>query len=171
MINPASYFLLIIIFFSLTFLELHSRPVFTSLNERTTYYKDRYNVNCLNEKITNNFGNGFDSLYGTRNMKPILFGIAYRGGANNYDHKNNKRDNQNPLPTDGLNNLCKEGFSKAIYLYGKNFNTAPKLIIIEKDTLSYIQNSAMHSTTQRQIMKIILDRIEDPNIGPIYLHC
>jgi len=104
-------------------------------------------------------------------MKPILFGIAYRGGANNYYHKTNKRDNQNPLPPDGLTNLCKEGFSNAIYLYGKNFSTAQKLIIAEQDTLHYIQNSAMHSTTQRELMRMVQARIENPSLGPLYLHC
>jgi|TergutMp193P3_1026864.scaffolds.fasta_scaffold96778_2 hypothetical protein len=144
---------------------------FSTLNEKTEFYKNRYKVNCLNEKITNNFGNGFDDLYGTRNMRPILFGIAYRGGANNFYHKNNKRDNQNPLPNDGLENLKNEGFSTAIYLYGKNFPTAPKFIADNKDTLQYIQNSGMNRNTQKEIMQMVQDRIENPNLGPMYLHC
>jgi len=128
-------------------------------------------VNCLNEKITDNRGNGFDDLYGTRNMKPILFGIAYRGGANNFYHKSNKRDNQNPLQDDGLGNLSNEGFSTAIYLYGKNFSTSPKIITKNKDTLKYIQNSGMSRNTQKEIVQMVYDRIENPNLGPIYLHC
>ena len=62
-------------------------------------------------KIVDNRGDGFDDLYGTRNLRPILHGVAYRGGANNYYHKTNKRKNNNPLPKDGLQNLCTEGFS------------------------------------------------------------
>ena len=71
-------------------------------------------------KVTDNWGNQFEDLYGTRNMRPVLHGVAYRGGANNYYHKRNKRKNQNPLPSDGLLNLCQEGFSGAVYLYQQN---------------------------------------------------
>ena len=144
---------------------------FSTLESKANYYKNRYKVDCLNEKITDNFGNGFIELYGTRNMKPILFGIAYRGGANNFYHKTNKRDNQNPLPEDGLNNLCAEGFNSAIYLYGKNFKETKKIFVNNSDTLRYIQNSGMARKTQEDIIKMVKDRIDDPNLGPIYLHC
>jgi len=163
-----SFVLLITFFFCNT---LFARPNFTTLDQKVAFYKERYKVECLNEKITDNRGNGFESLYGTRNMKPILFGIAYRGGANNFYHKTDKRDNQNPLPPDGLTNLCKEGFSHAVYLYGKNFATAKKKIAEGEDTLLYIQNSAVNTNTQRELMKMIQDRIDNPALGPLYLHC
>ena len=106
-------------------------------------YRNRYKVDCVGEKITDNFGNGYDSLYGTRNMRTILYGVAYRGGANNFYHKTNKRDNHNPLPEDGLANLCRQGFSTAVYLYGTNFSQAKRLYIADnkQDTLKYMQNS------------------------------
>ena len=85
------------------------------------YYQTRYIETDLMYKITDNKGDGFDSLYGTRNMRPILHGVAYRGGANNYYHKTDKRDNHNPIPLDGMHGLCQEGFSKGIYLYRENF--------------------------------------------------
>jgi len=144
---------------------------FTTLEDKVDYYKIRYKVNCLNEKITDNFGNGFIELYGTRNLRPILFGIAYRGGANNYYHKTNKRDNQNPLPEDGLNHLCSEGFSVAVYLYGKNFKESKKIFTNNNDTLKYIQNSAMNRKTQEDIIKMVKDRIDNPDLGPLFLHC
>lgn len=144
---------------------------FKTVKDKVTFYKERYKVNCLNEKITDNFGNGFEQLYGTRNMKSILHGIAYRGGANNFYHKTNKRHNHNPLPQDGLDNLCKEGFSLAIYLYGKNFSTASKLLNFGEDTLCYIQNSGMNRASQRQILDFVYERIQNPDLGPIYLHC
>lgn len=150
--------------------NLYSKQ-YESLEDKVNYYKERYKVNCLNEKITNNFGNGFEELYGTRNMKPILHGIAYRGGANNFYHKTNKRNNHNPLPEDGLNNLLNEGFSVAIYLYGTNFSTAKKLLANEVDTLRYIQNSGMSKETQKEMLSLVYDRIKNPNLGPIYLHC
>lgn len=160
----------IILLFFLSSIFIYSKQ-FNTIEDKVNYYKNRYKVNCLNEKITDNFGNGFIELYGTRNMKPILFGIAYRGGANNFYHKTNKRDNQNPLPVDGLNNLCAEGFSTAVYLYGKNFQESKKIFISNSDTLKYIQNSGMNRKTQEDIVKMVIDRIENPDLGPIYLHC
>src|SRR5690606_6357331 len=58
-----------------------------------TFYKKRYSETDLMYKITDNKGDGFDSLYGTRNLRPVLHGAAYRGGANNYFHKTDKRNN------------------------------------------------------------------------------
>ena len=55
------------------------------------FYKTRYNETDLLHKITDNYGNKFEDLYGTRNMRPILHGVAYRGGGNNYYHKFNKK--------------------------------------------------------------------------------
>jgi hypothetical protein len=89
------------------------------------YYKERYVETDLMYKVTDNKGNGFDSLYGTRNMRPILHGVAYRGGANNYYHLSDKRHNHNPIPLDGMSNLCEEGFSKGVYLYRENFENSP----------------------------------------------
>lgn len=137
------------------------------------YYKDKYKVDCVSDKITNNFGDGFDSLYGTRNMRTILFGVAYRGGANNFHHKTNKRDNHNPLPEDGLVNLCNQGFSSAVYLYSTNFSESKKLFVNKKtnDTLHYIQNSGNDRNNMKKLMIMIVDVINNPQKGPIYLHC
>lgn len=148
--------------------------VFAKFNpEKIRQYKQRYKVNCVEDKITDNHGNGFDSLYGTRNMRPILHGVAYRGGSNNAYHKTAKRDNHNPLPPDGLSNLCNEGFSNAVYLYGTNFNTADKTVIStdKKDTLRYIQNSGMSRKTMKELMAVIYESINDDTKGPLYLHC
>ncbi|MGA2296470.1 MAG: hypothetical protein ABSG15_02865, partial [FCB group bacterium] len=141
--------------------------------EKFRKYKDRYKVECAGEKITDNHGNGFDSLYGTRNMRTILYGVAYRGGANNFYHKINKRDNHNPLPEDGLMNLCGQGFSTAVYLYGTNFSESKKLFVNKatNDTLRYIQNSGSERKKLKEIMLIIKDVIDDPQKGPVYLHC
>jgi hypothetical protein len=146
-------------------------PQFQDLKSQVEYFEKRYKVNCVDEKITDNFGNGFDSLYGTRNMRTILFGIAYRGGANNFYHKSNKRDNQNPLPEDGLMNLCKEGFSDAVYLYGKNFETAPKHISCCENTLKYWQISGNSSEEARKIIEMVYEVITRKRKGPIYFHC
>jgi hypothetical protein len=141
--------------------------------DKVEYYKNKFGVNCANEKITDNFGNGFDSLYGTRNMRTILFGIAYRGGANNFYHKFSKRDNHNPLPEDGLNNLSQMGFSSAVYLYSTNFSTSPKFVVNDKtkDTLNYYQIGGNNRKELRKIMLMVKDVIDNPAKGPIYFHC
>ena len=140
------------------------------------YYKTRYNEKDLMYKITDNRGDGFDSLYGTRNMRTILHGVAYRGGANNYFHKTAKRNNHNPLPDDGIRNLCSEGFSASIYLYRQNFETAPP-----KDTCgcvdggwnehNYYQFDYNDQDHIYQALKLVYDAAVNDSIGPVYLHC
>ena len=55
-------------------------------------YKLFYDVNCVQDKITNNQGNGFEKEYdGTRNFRTILHGYKYNvGGGNNYYHRKYK---------------------------------------------------------------------------------
>lgn len=168
-INNSYYFylLLIALFVLPTIILSKDKP------NKFNYYKNKYKVDCVNEKITDNRGNGYDSLYGTRNMRVILHGVAYRGGANNAYHKTNKRDNHNPLPEDGLINLCNQGFSTAIYLYGTNFNQSKKLFISsdKSDTLKYLMNSGTARNKLKEIMILIKNIIVNQNLGPVYLHC
>lgn len=146
---------------------------FNNIDDKIEYYKNKYGAKCLNDKITDNFGNGFDALYGTRNMRTILYGIAYRGGANNFYHRSCKRDNHNPLPEDGLMNLTQEGFSNAVYLYSKNFDSSKKMIVDPntKDTLRYIQLAGSNRKTLRKVLEMVSDVINNPAKGPIYFHC
>ncbi|MEX1192909.1 MAG: OmpA family protein [Brumimicrobium sp.] len=147
-----------------------------AFNLSPEYYIDRYNEEDLMYKITDNYGNGFDSLYGTRNLRTILHGVAYRGGANNYFHKENKRNNHNPMPDDGIRNLCQEGFSAAIYLYRENFETAP-----EKDTcgcinggvndLDYYQFDYYDQEHIYDALKLVYDAAVNDSVGPVYMHC
>jgi hypothetical protein len=165
--------ILFILFLISSVLYLSGKEKFNTTIDKIDYYKNRYGAKCLNEKITDNFGNGFDSLYGTRNMRTILYGIAYRGGANNYYHRNCKRDNHNPLPEDGLINLSKEGFSTAVYLYSRKFDSSKKMFIDSKsnDTLRYLRLSGSDKKTIRKILELVYDAINNPGKGPLYFHC
>ena len=141
-----------------------------------TYYQTRYIEKDLMYKITDNKGNGFDSLYGTRNMRPILHGVAYRGGANNYYHLTDKRDNQNPLPTDGMHGLCQEGFSNGVYLYRHGFEGYPTADTCNcvNDTwnkFSYSQLDYFDSTHVYKMLKMTYAAATNPEVGPVYLHC
>ncbi|MEX1002594.1 MAG: OmpA family protein [Crocinitomicaceae bacterium] len=140
------------------------------------FYKERYGETDLMYKITNNKGDGFDSLYGTRNMRPILHGVAYRGGANNYYHKSDKRKNQNPLPLDGLHGLCQEGFSAGIYLYRNNFEAGPlgdtcQCVNDSWNKFSYYQYDYYDSTHIYDMLQMTYEAATKPEVGPVYLHC
>ncbi|MEJ6680595.1 MAG: OmpA family protein [Flavobacteriales bacterium] len=130
-------------------------------------------MNCVQDKITDNKGNGFEGLYGTRNLRVVLHGVAYRGGGNNYYHRTNKRNNKNPLPLDGLNNLLENGFSTSVYLYNENFETSPPFITNNEsnDTLKYYQLGGNNSSELDRILNFTYNSITDNNVGPVYLHC
>ena len=143
-----------------------------TLLEKYNHYKNKYKVNCVQDKITDNQGNGFDNLYGTRNFRVILHGVAYRGGGNNYYHRTDKRNNKNPLPMDGLNNLLENGFSTSVYLYTENFETAPDRIEDQKgNVLDYYQLGGNTSSSLDSILMFTYNSIMKKDIGPVYLHC
>jgi len=142
-------------------------------DSRFIYYKDLYGVECVEEKITDNRGNGFEDLYGTRNFRVILHGVAYRGGGNNYYHRSNKRNNKNPLPMDGLNNLLENGFSTSVYLYSQNFETSPRFLVnkLNNDTLKYYQLGGNNKSELDSILMFTYNSIMNKDVGPVYLHC
>lgn len=140
------------------------------------YYKDRYVESDLMYKITNNKGDGFDSLYGTRNMRPILHGVAYRGGSNNYYHKTAKRKNQNPIPMDGMHGLCQEGFSAGVYLYRQNFDISPlgdtcNCVDQTFNQFDYYQYDYYDSIHVYKMVELAYKSAVNQDVGPIYLHC
>jgi outer membrane protein OmpA-like peptidoglycan-associated protein len=140
------------------------------------FYKERYTETDLMYKITNNKGDGFDSLYGTRNMRPILHGVAYRGGSNNYYHKTDKRNNQNPIPLDGMHSLCQEGFSAGVYLYRKNFESSPlgdtcNCVDNSYNQFDYYQYDYFDSTHVYDMLELTYNAAVNENVGPVYLHC
>lgn len=144
-----------------------------SLSTSQYYYKLYGYPNAL-DKITDNFGNGNDSLYGTRNMRPIIHGLLYRGGANNYYHKTAKRDNHNPLPPDGKENLCTSGFGRAIYLYRANFEGESDLNCTcngTQNSFHYDQYDYNDSLHIRKMLELVKEHAENDSLGPIYMHC
>lgn len=141
-------------------------------------YRARYPLASASQKLVDNKGNGFNSLYGTRNFRAVLNGVYYRGGANNSYNKNGVRDNMNPLPADGLQNLCKEGFTQAVYLYSTRFSTAPKVTKCKTpegadNVLTYLQVSPLsfNKADLDQLHNLIFQHIRDSRLGPIYDHC
>ena len=136
-------------------------------------YKTLYGVDCVQEKITDNKGEGFEDLYGTRNFRAVLHGVAYRGGGNNYYHRSDKRNNKNPLPMDGLQALLDNGFSTSVYLYKENFASAPEFLVNagSMDTLQYYQLGGNTPSELDSLLMFTYRAIQDESVGPVYLHC
>jgi hypothetical protein len=141
-------------------------------------YRARYQLTSATEKLIDNQGEGFDDLYGLRNARAVLNGVYYRGGANNFFNKHNKRANSNPLPEEGLLNLCKEGFTDAVYLYDKNFSTAHKITKCRmkdnsENTLTYHQISPLSYQKEdlTKLHEMIFEHVRNPRRGPVYDHC
>lgn len=144
-------------------------------------HQDRYPLKDTNVKLVDNRGNGYEALYGTRNVRAVLNGVMYRGGANNAYNKYGTRANSNPLPTLGLTNLCKEGFANAVYLYTTNYSTAPKSLDCAsnlsalggpaKNHIDYKQLNASTASGIKAIFDLVYASIKDPARGPVYVHC
>lgn len=147
-----------------------------SLRDQVDTYKQRYNLKNPYDKLIDNRGNGYEALYGIRNFRVVLHGIYYRGGANNIYNKYEPRDNKNPLPNMGLNNLCAEGFQESVYFYSTNFEQAQKISNCTnfsnvKQTLNYHQISILTTQDITPLLKNIFDRIKGYKEGPLYGHC
>jgi len=50
------------------------------ISEESKYqeYKELFGLYCVDQKGTDNYGEGIEALYGTRNFRPILHGVASR---------------------------------------------------------------------------------------------
>lgn len=143
-----------------------------------SHYQNRYNLNDPFTKLVDNTGEGFEPLYGTRNVRAVLRGVVYRGGANNYYHRTNARDNMNPLPADGLKSLCTEGFGTAVYLYTKNFETAKATTNCtslngSRNSVKYYQESPQDDEAAgARVLQMVYDKLmSTSDVRPIYLHC
>ncbi len=140
-------------------------------------YRSLYPLSSASQKLVANDGRGPASLYGTRNVRAVLNGVYYRGGANNAFY-NPPRDNSNPLPNEGLKNLCEEGFSHAVYLYNTNYASAPRSLKCRdrqggENTIQYLQISplAFRESELKELLSLIYSHVRDPRLGPIYDHC
>lgn len=147
-------------------------------NNEADAFALRYDVpvNDVYSKVVDNYGNGYEPLYGTRNFRAVLRGVVYRGGANNLYNRNGKRANSNPLQKDGLQNLCREGFHTAVYLYPTNYETAQKITNCSSNTgtnnsLQYLHHTPYGNNPTYSMLKLVYEAIQDASKGPLYFHC
>ncbi|MBC7741660.1 MAG: hypothetical protein H7061_05670 [Bdellovibrionaceae bacterium] len=146
------------------------------IQQEAEIYKNRYKYNDVFSKVTDNRGDQYENLYGTRNFRVVLHGVYYRGGANNIFNRDGVRKNSNPLPNTGLDNLCKENFSTSFYFYSTNYNTAPKVTNCRSrnnlnNELNYKQVSVLQVSNYDSILSTVFSRIKGQLKGPIYGHC
>jgi hypothetical protein len=141
--------------------------------ERTVdEYKKRYRLPDATSKLVDTRGNGYENLRGLRNVRVVLHGIVYRGGAKN-------PVNDRLLNKTALNNLCKEGFGKALYMYPKGFNDVEQTVFncITHDgvenTLEYVSIPVFgfNGAGRQRILEEIYDYIIEEKSHPIYMHC
>jgi hypothetical protein len=146
------------------------------LRSQVEEYKLRYGLRDPYTKLIDNQGEGYEDIYGVRNFRVVLHGVYYRGGANNSYNRNAKRSNMNPLPAEGLSNLCKQGFTDALYLYPDNYQSAQKTTNCRTrdgadSKLNYSQVTGLTKANEHELLKRIYDHIKGVRPGPIYAHC
>lgn len=146
------------------------------LKDQVESYELRYRLRDPYTELVNYEGTGFDALYGVRNFRVVLNGVYYRGGANNTHNKYHVRGNDNPLEKEALVNLCREGFSEAVYLYATNFHSEPKTVSCklkggEPNALVYKQINGLIGSNEHEQLQQIYEHIEGVKPGPIYDHC
>jgi hypothetical protein len=125
-------------------------------------------------------GRGFAPLTGVRNLRPVLFGVYYRSGANNSFATGHVRDNQNPLQDWALDQLCTQGFSDVVYLYRHNFATAKDRVDCQ-DASGQPRNLAYQSvvptvglnykSSERKLLTLVRDHLEGRRPGRLLMHC
>jgi len=140
-------------------------------------YLQRYALPDIYTKLVDDHGDGYAGLYGARNVREVIPGLVYRGGANNVYDKNGRRSNSNPLPVEGLQNFCKQGFANGVYLYSTNYKTSPHAEDCAADHagaghFDYTQQSVLlYTSAQQAVLKMAYDTITGKTSGPMYLHC
>ena len=169
---------LLLLTFTQVYAEAVASDLASSINDTVDYYQTHYGLRNVYDKRVDDHGNGYEPLYGVRNFRVVLNGLVYRGGANNAFNRHGVRNNSNPLPPEGLKNLCEEGFSESVYLYPTRYSTDPSSLNCqsrrgESNTLKYAQLSPLASdAAAKSILKIVNDHLNNPMThGPLYLHC
>lgn len=103
---------------------------------------------------------GAKAKYGLDNFKMVMPGVLYRGGGTGP---------RTPLATAPLQALCNEGFSAAVYVYGKGWRGA-RSVNCGNGQLTYVSKRWDHLNEQREILEELHDIIQRGR-GAMYVHC
>lgn len=108
-----------------------------------------------------------ESAFGVTNFKPVMRGVLYRGGAGGI----------RALTSDQITNLCKAGFSHAVFAYGpegdkKKQGKSPgtyNCTMIDGRQNS-IQYHYIKYNAEKEFIEIVYKVIRDQS-GPVFEHC
>jgi hypothetical protein len=154
------------------------------LARQVAEYRHRFPLTNPYTKLVDNRGKQFPALEGVRNFRVVLDGVYYRGGADN-SQRTGPKANMNPLPTHGLQHLCEQGFTEAVYLYSTNCASAPHDVACQSDAgsgaLEYQRivaqlprqpaASKLLADNDRNLLTPIYEHLKGTRPGPIYMHC
>lgn len=153
------------------------------LESSLAYYRDKYPLQDPVQELVDDKGQvppEFKDaatlnaqLSGVRNFRYVLNGLLYRGG------KINPKGNEYPMSTVGLNNICEQGFARAIYLYSKHMYVGPPAQCTpagttnsEQEPFGYKSLPPLSSDNNVvAILSTIREAIDGPDHRPIYVHC
>ena len=150
-----------------------------SLSASLSYFRTKIKIESADGvPDVNKYMTASPGFAGTRNVRVVLPGLVYRGGADNRRTPGPK-PNMNPLPEAGQENLCRQRFGQAFYLYSTNYAKAkPQRSCVadsEANTFAYGQQSVLLSGTGSRAVRVVLGKVHAAITGadhrPIYLHC
>jgi hypothetical protein len=161
----------------------------TGLASSVEKYRSRYPLTDPTKKLIGDWGKvpsdiaGVDAgaletdLKGVRNFRYVLDGLLYRGGKINPGDTPRYSSKQS-MSKNGLENLCKQGFGTAIYLYNDPvLRSEPQDVTCEtkdgKDNkLNYENLTPLVSTADaKAILTTVHAALTDGPHQPIYVHC
>jgi len=128
----------------------------------------------LLRKYVGSSGFGDASLTGARNIRTVLIGALYRGGANNVYNNYLSRNNDNPMNLQGVINMSSAGFKNMIYLYGRNFKyyyPEQTRNLLKSQGISYESIVPSNDSIMHILLSKVRNAITDPQHGPVYVHC
>ncbi len=161
----------------LTPVQSQDTLITTTVNEKAEECarQDQFGLSAIEKRVIDNKGKGDSRFDGTRNFRPVLYDLVYRGGGNNLHLKDTipKYYLWNPMPMYGLQQLSKIGFGKAVYLYSHNFDywyPQNKLDALQKDGFEYICRPQLNDYIDEYFADIMA-RANDPLPEMVYIHC
>jgi LysM repeat protein len=161
--------------FSQDSLESKEDKTLTRLDE-ITIRKDKFGLEAIENRATDNKGKGDERFNGTRNFRVVLYDLVYRGGGNNLHLKDTipKYYLWNPMPLYGLKQLQKIGFDKAVYLYSHNFDywyPQTRLDSLAESGFDYLCEMKIEGDYKEEYFADVMARANDTTMGMMYMHC
>lgn len=102
-----------------------------------------------------------DGMAGLARVHTVLAGALYRGGSGGL----------RPLTRSQLRTLCREGFSRAVYLYAQDPVQDSVRCTDYWDHPNTLTYTTIDYRNTEEVLAAIAEVLNDPDSGPIYVHC